>query len=109
MMNNLLKRGFHLGIGAAVSGKERFERMVQDMVDKGEMTPKEAKSLMDEWVRKGESVDRDWTNQSRAMMKERVRELGFVPEEEYRELEARVQRLEKLHEEKEEGPPTTGV
>ncbi|WP_347862158.1 hypothetical protein U0355_02910 [Salimicrobium sp. PL1-032A] len=108
MMNNLLKRGFHLGIGAAVSGKERFGKMIQDMVDKGEMTPREAKELMDEWVRKGESLDRDWTNQSRAKMKDRMKELGFVPEEDYLELKARVERLEKFHEGKEE-PPTPGV
>ncbi|SIS40970.1 phasin family protein [Salimicrobium flavidum] len=102
MMDNWMKRGFYLGIGAAISGKERFEKMVQDMVDKGEMTPKEAKSVMDEWVKKGESADRDWSNQTRGMMKNRVKELGFVPEEDYRELEARVAQLEKLHREQNE-------
>lgn len=101
-MDNWMKRGFYLGIGAAISGKERFEKMVQDMVDKGEMTPKEAKSVMDEWVKKGESADRDWSKQTRGMMKERVKELGFVPEEDYRELEARVAQLEKLHREQDE-------
>ncbi|AKG03690.1 hypothetical protein AAV35_002065 [Salimicrobium jeotgali] len=101
MMDKWMKRGFYLGVGAAISGKERFEKMVQDMVDKGEMTPKEAKAMMNEWVEKGQNADTDFTNQTRTMMKDRLKEIGFVTEEDYYKLEARVERLEKLHRENE--------
>ncbi|TGB02652.1 phasin family protein [Halobacillus salinus] len=98
-MNDLLKKGFYLGIGAAVSGKEKFEKMINEMVKKGEMSPSQAKSVMSEWMHKGENVDKEWSSQAKAKVQDRMKDLGFVTREEYEVLEARLQRLEKFHRE----------
>lgn len=42
-MSDLLKKGFHLGLGAAISGKEKFEKMVNEMVKHGDVSPAQAK------------------------------------------------------------------
>ena len=99
MMNDLLKKGFYLGLGAAVSGKEKFEKMVNEMVKRGEMSPSQAKSVMNEWISKGESYDKEWGSQAKAKMQDRMKELGFVSREEYEVLESRVKRLENIHNE----------
>ncbi|UOQ45277.1 hypothetical protein MUN89_04835 [Halobacillus salinarum] len=93
-MSELLKKGFYLGLGAAVSGKEKFEKMVNDMVSKGEMTPSQAKSIINTWISKGESVDKDWNGQAKSKLQNRMKSLGFVTREEYETLEARIEKLE---------------
>lgn len=95
-MSDLLKKGFYLGLGAAASGKEKFEKMVNDMVKKGEVTPSQAKSMINSWINKGESVDKDWSGYAKAKMQDRMKDLGFVSREDYELLEARIQRLEKI-------------
>ncbi|WP_181347736.1 phasin family protein [Thalassobacillus sp. CUG 92003] len=101
-MSDLLRKGFHLGLGAAISGKERFEKLLDDAVKEGEVSPSQAREMANNFIQKGEKQDREWTEQSRAKMQDHIRELGFVTKEEYEILEARVQRLESYHEKPEE-------
>ncbi|WP_062514893.1 phasin family protein [Halobacillus sp. KGW1] len=96
-MSDLLKKGFHFGIGAAISGKEMFEKMVNEMVKRGEISPTQAKSMVNNWIAKGETKDKEWNDQAKARMQDQFKELGFVSREEYEKLEARIQRLENLH------------
>ncbi|WP_226581538.1 phasin family protein [Halobacillus litoralis] len=100
-MSDLLKKGFHLGLGAALSGKEKFEKMVEEMVKRGEISPSQAKSMinnrMNNWITKGESKDKEWNEQAKAKFQDQMKELGFVSKEEYEILEARIKRLENLH------------
>ncbi|GEN54826.1 phasin family protein [Halobacillus faecis] len=100
-MSDLLKKGFHLGLGAAISGKERFERMVNEMVKRGEISPSQAKTMvnnwMNHWISKGQSKDKEWNEQAKARFQDQMKELGFVSKEEYEKLEARIERLENLH------------
>lgn len=37
-MNDLLRRGFLLGLGAAVTSKEKFETKIKQLVEKNELT-----------------------------------------------------------------------
>ncbi|MBN9655201.1 hypothetical protein GLW00_02150 [Halobacillus litoralis] len=100
-MSDLLKKGFHLGLGAAISGKERFEKMVNEMVKRGEISPSQAKTMvnnwMNQWIAKGQSKDKEWNEQAKARFQDQMKELGFVSKEEYEKLEARIERLENLH------------
>ncbi|MCP3027513.1 phasin family protein [Halobacillus sp. A5] len=91
---SLLRKGFYLGLGAAISGKEKFEKVLNEMVSKGEVSPKEAREMMNSWVAKGEEKNSEWNEQAQARMQEHVKELGFVTREEYELLEARLTRLE---------------
>lgn len=93
-MSDLLKKGFYLGLGAAMSGKEKFEKLVQEMVNRGEISPAQAKSMIHKWIEKGESYDKEWSEQAKVKAQEQMKELGFVTREEYELLEARIQHLE---------------
>ncbi|MFZ0476238.1 MAG: hypothetical protein WAM18_12280 [Halobacillus sp.] len=96
-MSDLLKKGFHLGLGAAISGKEKFDKMVNEMVKHGDVSPAQAKTMINSWISKGENVDKEWSDHSKAKFQDRMKELGFVSKEEYELLEARIQRLENLY------------
>ncbi len=93
-MRELLRQGFYLGLGAAVSGKEKFESIVNDMAARGDMSPEEAKDMLNTWVSKGEQVNGEWNDRSQAKAKEQLKKLGFVTREEYERLEERIKMLE---------------
>ncbi|MFC0525164.1 phasin family protein [Pontibacillus salicampi] len=93
-MSDLLKKGFYIGLGAAVSGKERAQRMLDELVDKGQVTPKEAKEMLNSFKEKGEKQNEKWTNQSEGYFRNMIQELGFVTKEDYQVLESRIEALE---------------
>lgn len=53
--------------------------------------------MINSWISKGENVDKEWSDHSKAKFQDRMKELGFVSKEEYELLEARIQRLENLY------------
>ncbi|WP_101842328.1 phasin family protein [Halobacillus sp. Marseille-P3879] len=91
---SLLRKGFYLGLGAAISGKEKFEKVLNEMVSKGEVSPNEAREMMNSWMSKGEEKNNEWNEQAQARMQDSIKELGFVTREEYEILESRLTRLE---------------
>ncbi|UCZ54250.1 hypothetical protein LGQ02_05665 [Bacillus shivajii] len=94
-MNDLLKKGFLLGLGAAVTSKEKVERYLQELVSKGRVTPKEAEELYDSLVKKGEETEEQWTRRSKDRARTMMDDLGIVSKEEHEVLQSRVIELEK--------------
>ncbi|MFA9557484.1 phasin family protein [Evansella sp. AB-rgal1] len=96
-MNDLLKKGFLLGLGAAVASKEKVEKYFQDLVEKGKLTPKEAEELFDSLVKKGEETGERWNRRSKEKVRSMINdlELEVVSKDEFDELKQRVVALEK--------------
>lgn len=68
-MSNYLKKGFLLGLGAAVSGKEKLEQKLKELVDKNELTQDEAKSMMDNFIEKGDTKKQEWSSKQKKQHK----------------------------------------
>jgi len=98
-VSDLLKKGFFIGLGAAMSSKEKFDKVVDEMVAKGQVSPGEAKDMMNEFKEKGEKKNQEWSAQSEEYIKNMIKDLGFVTKEEYEKLESRIEKLEAKHEE----------
>ena len=93
-MSHLLKTGFLLGLGAAVEGKERMDKYLDEMLVKGKITPKEFDELYHELIQKGESKEQEWNFRSKERMNKLMEDLNIFTKEEYNALEARVKDLE---------------
>lgn len=93
-MSDLLKKGFMIGLGAALNGKEKAEKMVDELISKGQMTPGEAKEVMAQFREKGEQQNQKWNDQSQDYLRNVIKDLGFVTKEEHEALELRLQQLE---------------
>lgn len=89
-MNNFLKSGFLLGLGAAVAGKERIDETIMKLVEKGTMTQAEAETIFDDFFKKGESKSEEWNEEFRKMTKSQLSELGFVTREELDSVNAQL-------------------
>ncbi len=94
MMSDYLRKGFLLGLGAAVSGKEKFEQKVKELVEKNELTQEQARTVLDNFMEKGSSKKDEWDEKSREKKRDLARETGIATTEEIDELRARVNVLE---------------
>lgn len=99
-MNDYLRKGFLLGLGAAIAGKEKLETKLNELVSKNEISQDQAKQMMNEFIQKGEAKTEEWSYQQEEQKRKTAEEMGFATKEDIASLHARVTELElKLKEE----------
>jgi len=57
-MKDVLEKVFSLGLGIAAAGREQIERIVEDLVKKGEISQAESKGLVEDLMKKGEEAQK---------------------------------------------------
>jgi len=93
-MKDLLKKGLALGLGLAVASKEQIEKVVDELVKKGEISAAESKELVEELVKKGEQEQEELKNKVRAYLREFLSELDVPSKSDLKNLESRIEKLE---------------
>ncbi|MFD1852235.1 phasin family protein [Oceanobacillus bengalensis] len=101
-MSDYLKKGFLLGLGAAVSGKEKLEQKLKELVDKNELSQEQAKSMMNDFIEKGDSKKEEWSQKQKEQMLKMAKELGLATKDDVDELRKRINDLEMKITDKEE-------
>ncbi|MFX3633867.1 MAG: phasin family protein [Candidatus Pristimantibacillus sp.] len=94
-MKDVFDKVIATGIGLAITSKEQVEKVVDELVKKGEVTKAESSSYVEGLIKKGE--------ESRAHIEETVRErvhsiLGerkYISREEFQSIESRLEALER--------------
>ncbi|MGJ9458244.1 phasin family protein [Oceanobacillus sp. CF4.6] len=99
-MSDYLKKGFLLGLGAAVSGKEKLSLKLKELVDKNELTQEQAKTVMQNFVDKGAMKKDEWNSKNYEQMSKMAKDNGIATKEDINELRARLTELEEKLEEK---------
>lgn len=94
-MKDLFRDLFSLSLGAALYSKEQVEKIVDELVKKGEIGAKEAEQMVEKFIEKGESSKKELDDLVKARVKQIMKELDLVTMEEYNELKKRVEELEK--------------
>ncbi|UTR14180.1 hypothetical protein MM221_16645 [Salipaludibacillus sp. LMS25] len=94
-MNNLLKTGFLLGLGAAVSSKEKVEKYIDQLLEKGKVTPQEADDLYQSLLKKGEETEEQWSNRTKDKMRSVMEDLNMVSRDDFESLRHQVNDLER--------------
>lgn len=94
-MKDLIKRGLALGLGLAVKSKEQIEKVVDDLVKKGEVSAAESKELIEELVKKGEQEQAELKSKVRGYLREILGELNLASKSDLQSLESRIENLEK--------------
>ncbi|WP_206811331.1 phasin family protein [Paradesulfitobacterium ferrireducens] len=93
-MKDLLKKGLALGLGVAVFSKEQIEKVVDDLVKKGEVSAAESKELVNELIAKGEEGQKELQRVVREHLNKLLSELNIPTKEDIKRLEERLARLE---------------
>lgn len=93
-MSDFLKKGFLLGLGAAVTSKEKFDKKLRDLVEKNELTREQARTVMQNFMDKGEERKDEWSTKQYEQTQDMAKDLGLATQEDINELRARITELE---------------
>ncbi len=94
MIRDIVNKTFSMGIGAAVTSKEQIEKLVDELVKKGEVSRAESKSMVDELVKKGDEARTEFEQQINLKVKQRMAEMDLATKEDIERLEKRIALLE---------------
>lgn len=95
-MKNMIKKGLSLGLGLAVTSKEKAEIIVDELVKKGELNREESKEFIDQLLQKSEETQKELDKIINKNMKELLGELNLATKEDIQRLEQRIIHLENL-------------
>ncbi|HHW61596.1 MAG TPA: hypothetical protein GX404_06795 [Syntrophomonadaceae bacterium] len=91
---HMLDKMITMGFGAMALTRERAEKLMDEMVERGEISKEEAKKSMDDLLQKGEEQKSEIRSMIREEMDKWRNEFGVVNKTELESLEARIKDLE---------------
>ncbi|PKM42663.1 MAG: polyhydroxyalkanoate synthesis regulator [Firmicutes bacterium HGW-Firmicutes-8] len=94
-MKEFIKRSLFLGIGLVAASREQVEKIVDDMVKKGEISSTESKELLNDLISKGEDEQKRLSNMVKDQIREVLDDLNIATKEDINKLEKRLETLEK--------------
>ncbi|ACB83892.1 phasin family protein [Natranaerobius thermophilus] len=93
-MKNFLKKGVNFGLGLAVMSKEQIEKMVDELVKKGEIAPEESKRVINNMMERGEEERSKLNDMIQEQTRQVFRELDTATGEDIQELRIKLEELE---------------
>ncbi|AFV02366.1 hypothetical protein DHBDCA_p1337 [Dehalobacter sp. DCA] len=69
-MKSLIQKGIYIGLGLAMMSKEQVEKIVEELVEKGEVPVSESKNLVSDIINKGEKQQQVLETKLREKIKE---------------------------------------
>lgn len=92
---NWLRKAMFLGLGMLCVAKETSERIINELVARGEVSEEEAKKFLDELLQKGEEYRQEVKGFIRQEVEKLRGELGLVTKSEIDEIRERLDTLER--------------
>ena len=93
-MKDLINKGLALGLGLAVYSKEQIEKVVDDLVKKGEVSGAESKDLIKELLEKGAAEKKEMNARIHEQVEKLLKDLNIPTKADLERLEKRIQELE---------------
>lgn len=98
-MKSLIQKGIYIGLGLAMMSKEQVEKIVEELVEKGEVPVTESKNLVSDIINKGEKQQQVLETKLREKIKEILVELNIASKDDLAQLEERIKNLKKVNRE----------
>ena len=100
-MKSLIQKGIYIGLGLAMLSKEQVEKIVEELVKKGEVPVTESKNWVSDIINKGEKQQQVFEAKLREKIKEVLVELNIASKDDLAQLEERIKNLKTREENKE--------
>ncbi len=94
-MFETIRRAMLIGLGAADMAAERVQHMVDDLVQRGEVTADQGRELYSDIMNRMEERGRMENERMRAHMRETMRDMGIPDRTQMEIIEARIDNLER--------------
>jgi len=92
LMEDMFKKALYLGLGALSFTKDKAEKFMNEMVEKGEMSAEEGNKFVDDLIKRGEEARQEVKDFIQQEVKCKHQEM--VTREEYDALQQRLKDLE---------------
>jgi len=99
-MKSLIQKGIYIGLGLAMMSKEQVEKIIEELVEKGEVPVNESKNLVSDIINKGERQQQVFEAKLREKIKEVLVELNIASKDDLAQLEERIINLTNQEENK---------
>lgn len=100
-MFDFIKKAIFIGAGLASLTAEKIEEAVKEIVNKGDLTEKQGKELVQELKEKSAKARKELGERIDKMISDTLQKLNIPTRKEVEELKARVGQLEKAAEKRE--------
>ncbi|HPF21175.1 MAG TPA: hypothetical protein PLC88_07525 [Syntrophomonas sp.] len=93
---DMFEKLINLGVGAFSITKEKAEKLLDEMEERGDINREEAKKTVDNIIKKGEEQRDQFRNMIREEIEKHKSEHASSHKERIADLEARIQKLEEM-------------
>lgn len=90
----MMRKMIYFGLGALSLTREKAEKMMNEMVDKGEINTEEAKQFIDDAIKKGAEEKEELRHMIKQEYQEIRSQFSLVTKKDLEALEARIAALE---------------
>ena len=94
-MLEFLKKTIWIGAGLAAMTAEKIEEAVKEIVNRGQLTEKEGRELIDDLIEKSRKAKKDWGERIDQAVQDTLQRLKIPSRREVDDLKARIEQLEK--------------
>ena len=94
-MLELIRKGLLTGLGLAAITKDKIEEFVNEAVQRGEVSEKEGRELIDRLLKKSEEARHDLEHKVGDLVRATLEKMNIPAREELERLERRVTELER--------------
>lgn len=82
----MLKDLITIGLGGALLAKEKVEKELSELVDKGKLNKEDAQNFIDKAKVKGEEEEKEFKSHLKEVIKETLEEMGVATKEDIKKL-----------------------
>ena len=93
-MFDLIKKTMLTGVGLAAMTRDKVEELAMELIEKGEMTEKEGKELVDEFVRKSEQAREELETKVESIVEKVLEKMNLATKEDITRLEEKIRYIE---------------
>lgn len=94
-MKDIIEKSINLGLGIAVTTKEKVESLVDDLIAKGQLEKQERSKAVKEIMTKLEKSETEFKEKTKAVVNETIDNFGFATRKEINNLKTTVSDLQK--------------
>ena len=82
----MLKDLMYIGLGSALLAKEKVEKELNEMVEKGKLSKEEAQNFIDKAKTKGEEEEKEFKNKLKESIREVLEEMNIATKDDIEAL-----------------------
>jgi len=94
-MLDIIKKSIYLGLGATTVTKDKIETLIDELVEKGQLTKDDKPKVVQDILHKIEKEEKEIKTKIDSTVKETMNKIGIVAKSDYDILLKRVEELEK--------------